>query len=228
MADENVKAHYRGEEGKRYHHGKRGIPDVAIPWVSRLRSEKLRAHVRPDDVVLEYGVGSGWNLASLECKSRLGFDLSDFLAADLAKLGISFIPAPRSVADQSIDVAICHHTLEHVLNPSEVLAEMRRMLRMNGKLLLFVPFEKERRYRHFHRREPNHHLYSWNVQSLANLTVDCGFEVAQAEVGEFGYDRFAAVWADKLHLGETGFRLCRKAIHFIKPGREVRIIAEKR
>ena len=54
-----------------------------------------------------------------------------------------------------------------------------------------------------------------------------GFDVAEAGTGEFGYSRFAAVWASKLHLGETGFRCLRRLLHIVKPAREVRIIAVK-
>ena len=109
----------------------------------------------------------------------------------------------------------------------EILKEIKRMLRKNGKLLLFVPFEKERRYRHFNPGEPNHHLYSWNVQTMGNLVIDMGFTIMQGNIREFGYDRFAAVRAVKLGLGQTGYRLIRKIIHLIKPASEVRIIAKK-
>ena len=117
--------------------------------------------------------------------------------------------------------------LEHTGNPPEIIKEIKRILRENGKLLLFVPFEKERRYRHFNPDEPNHHLYSWNVQTLGNLLSDIGFMVLQGKVREFGYDRFAAVWAVRLGLGQTGYRLIRKTIHLIKPASEVYIMAKK-
>ena len=77
------------------------------------------------------------------------------------------------------------------------------MLRDNGKLLLFVPFEKERKYRRYDPVEPNNHLYSWNVQTLGNLVESSGFKVAKGIIGRFGYDRFAAVWAARLGLPQT-------------------------
>jgi hypothetical protein len=92
---------------------------------------------------------------------------------------------------------------------------------------LFVPYEKEKRYHRYDPKEPNHHLYSWNVQTLGNLVEDTGFNVMEGKLGRFGYDRFAAVWAARLRLGEFGFRFLRKAIHLVKPGFEVQIVAER-
>ena len=98
---------------------------------------------------------------------------------------------------------------------------------MDGKLLLFVPYEKERRYRRFDPAEPNHHLFSWNVQTLGNLVCESGFEVQNAEIGEFGYDRLAASWASRFKVGEMGFRAIRNLGHLVRPAKEVRIVAIK-
>ena len=219
--------HYRGEEGRRYHEQKRGVPEAAVPWVARLRAEKLAPHIRPEDVVFEFGVGSGWNLMNLNCRRRLGFDVADFLAPAVRARGIEVVSNTEQIPSGSVDSVICHHTLEHVPQPAQILTELGRILRPQGQLLLFVPFERERRYRRFQRGEPNHHLYSWNVQTLGNLVEEAGLEVAQAGLGGFGYDRFAAVWALRLHLGETGFRLLRRCLHVLRPAFEVRVLARK-
>jgi SAM-dependent methyltransferase len=42
--------------------------------------------------------------------------------------------------EQSFDAAVCFEVLEHVFNLEEVLAEIRRVLRPNGHLLLSIPF----------------------------------------------------------------------------------------
>ena len=219
--------HYQGEAGRRYQQHKRGIPDSALAWVARLRAGKFSPFVRPGDVVLEYGVGLGWNLAALKCRRKIGFDVADFLEPSVRALGIEYAAETRSIADGTMDVVLCHHTLEHLLDPASALGEMRRLLAPGGKLLLFVPLERERKYSRFFSGEPNHHLYSWNTQTLGNLAQEVGFAIAEAGTGEFGYSRFAAVWATKLRLGEKGFRGLRRLLHMIKPAWEVRIIAVK-
>jgi SAM-dependent methyltransferase len=218
---------YEGAQGRQYHETKRAIPDAAFPWVARLRAEKLAPHVRSGDVVVEYGVGYGWNLAALNCRRRIGSDVATFLAPAVQAHGIEFVAETRSLPDGLADVVICHHTLEHVLSPPDMLGETRRLLRPGGTLLLFVPFEKERRYRRFQPDEPNHHLYSWNAQTLGNLVTEAGFELRQAGIGRFGYDRFAAAWAGRLHLGEAGFRFVRRLAHALRPACEVRVSAAK-
>lgn len=227
MVPEPAIRHYRGAAGERYHREKRALPEAAFGWVARLRAEKFAPHVRPADTALEYGVGAGWNLAELKCARRIGFDVSDFLGEALRARGIEFINDIAAAPDACADVVICHHTLEHVLSPPDVLAEIHRLLKPQGKLLLYTPFEYEARYEHFERDEPNHHLYSWNVQTLANLVEECGFAVREAATGRFGYSRFASVWANRLHLGEPGFRALRRILHAVRPGLEARVVAEK-
>jgi len=56
-------------------------------------------------------------------------------AADLYYSGGRF-PVP----DASFDAVICSQVLEHIFQPAEFLAEIRRVLRPGGKLLLTTPF----------------------------------------------------------------------------------------
>jgi SAM-dependent methyltransferase len=223
-----VEQRYKGERGEEYHVTTCSIPDSAYPWVAKLRASKITPHVEEDNTVLEYGVGFGWNLALLKCERRLGFDLSEFLEPILRRHGIESVEDPATIPVASIDVVVCHHMLEHTINPPEVLKEIGRVLRSKGKLLLFVPYEKEKRYYRYDAEEPNHHLYSWNVQTLSNLVEDTGFKVVEGKLGRFGYDRFAATWATRFRLGEFGFRFLRRAIHLVKPGFEVQIVAERK
>lgn len=219
--------HYRGEAGRHYHASKRALPSRAVPWVARRRARKLQRFVQPDDVVLEYGVGLGWNLAQLRCRRKIGCDVGEFLADALRGTDIEFVADWQTLAAAVADVVLCHHTLEHVLAPADALAEMRRLLRPGGRLVVIVPYEKERRYRRWRPDEPNHHLYSWNAQTLANLVAECGFQVESADVAEYGWERVASVWACRLRLPELGFRLIRRAGSLVFPLREVRVVALK-
>lgn len=224
MADPS--AHYRGEAGRRYHEVKRGVPAPALPWVARLRAEKFRPLVGPADTVFEYGCGAGWNLAALPAARRVGFDVADFLRAEVERQGLEFVADTAALPSGLAEVVICHHTLEHVPEPLAALTEMRRLLKPGGRLGVWVPYEKERRYRRFDPAEPNHHLFSWTVQSLGNLVTSAGFWVRQAGLARYGYDRFAAAWAVRLGLGETGFRLLRRLLIAVGPLWEVVVLAE--
>ena len=216
---------YQGESGRAYHQGKRALRPEAQEWVWRLRAGKFQPWVRPTDTVVELGVGAGWNLARLGCARKLGCDAADFLAPELAALGIEFFRGLSAVPAGVADVAICHQTLEHLLEPAAALRELARVLKPTGRLVLHVPWEVERRYRRYDPAEPNHHLYHWNAQNLGNLVTVLGWRIERIGVRAYGYDRFAANCAAQWHLGEAGFRLLRRALVLLRPLREVELVA---
>jgi hypothetical protein len=89
--------------------------------VARTRAAKLAPYVRLEDVVLEFGVGYGWNLAALPCRRRLGLDLAEVVEPVVKQHGIEFFRSLESIPDRVADVVLCHHTLEHVLHPPATL-----------------------------------------------------------------------------------------------------------
>lgn len=66
-------------------------------------------------------------LVGTEWGPRADFDLD----LDVAGLG--------SIGDESFDVVIASHIIEHLANPFAALAEFRRVLRPEGRLVLIVP-----------------------------------------------------------------------------------------
>jgi SAM-dependent methyltransferase len=216
---------YRGESGRDYHEGKRALRAEALPWLMALRAEKFQRHVRVEDVVFEFGAGAGWNLGRLRCARRIACDVSDFLAGQLAAVGIEFVGVASAVPDASADVIICHHALEHLTNPANALRQFARILKPEGTLIVHVPWERERRYARYHADEPNHHLYTWNAQNVGNLASVLGYQVKELSVRRYGYDRFAANLAVRLRLGQVGFRLIRTGMIALRPLREVELVA---
>lgn len=216
-----IHAPYTGKAGRDYHHGKRGLPPAALPWVQRARAELFQPRLTPSDSIFEFGCGAGWNLAALRCARRAGHDVAAFLQPEVEALGIGFVPDPTRLPDRSFTVALAHHSLEHVENPSAVLRDLHRVLAPGGRLWIAVPWDRERRHRRFDPAEPNHHLYSWTVQTLGALVAATGFEVTHAGMRRYGYDRAAARLAVRLRLGERGFRLLRRVAQGLFPLREV-------
>jgi len=218
--------HYTGPAGWIYQRVQRELPAPARPWVARLRARKLLPWLRPEDVIFEFGAGQGWNLDQLPCRRRLGHDVSQFLAADLAALGIEFVPDPAALPPGSIDVVLLHHVLEHVRHPSGILEQARAWLRPAGRLLLYVPHERERRYFRYRPGEPNHHLFSWNPQTVGNLVADSRFRLESIRLRRYGYDRRAARIAVRLGLGEAGFRALRRIALALLPCWEIELAAQ--
>jgi len=218
---------YQGDAGREYHDGKRALDPGAVEWIMRLRAEKFQPRVRPTDVVVELGVGAGWNLGRLNCARRIGCDASEFLSERVKALGIEFLASLGALPKSTADVAICHHTLEHLLRPAEALRELADVLKPGGTLLLYVPWDRERRHAHYRADEPNHHLFTWNAQSAGNLATALGFRIEQLITRRYGYDRSAGNLAARLRLGEAGYRLLRSVMITLRPLREVELIASR-
>ena len=117
--------------------------------VARLRAETLARVEREHPAsVLEVGCGQGWLLASVAealPEARLdGLDIRE----DALALARTLVPSATFIVgdaarlpyeDGSFDMVVCSEVLEHVAEPSVVLAEIRRVGR--GRAVLSVPHE---------------------------------------------------------------------------------------
>lgn len=209
-----------------YYKDKIAMDDISYEISSKFRAQKIQPHVRASDVVFEFGVGSGINLYNLNCRKKIGFDINEHSSVVARQRGVEIIDDLEGFGG-SADVAVCHHVLEHMLNPAEGLSRVYNALRPGGLALIFVPYEYNRRYRKIVENDTNYHVHAWNVHSLANLTKACGFEVRSAGLGSFGYDRFCARLATRLGVGYRGFLLLRKLALMVRGGYEVRIVATR-
>ena len=173
-AKQRVRAGYEGEAGCEYHAKVHRQSLPIADAVAKQRARKFQPFVRLDDSVFEFGVGTGLNLRFLHCRRRIGYDISEAGRAVCQSAGIEFVTSLDDV-DHDVSVAICHHTLEHVPDPLECLEQLRRLLPVNGRLIVCVPFETHRSHRYYTPNDPNRHLFSWNPLSLGNLVTAAGF-----------------------------------------------------
>jgi SAM-dependent methyltransferase len=93
--------------------------------------------------VLDVGCGEQpYRSLLTRARSYQGLDIAEaderFGYARPDTLFVSGYPWP--VADSSADLVLCTEVLEHVLEPVELLQEVKRCLRPGGRLLMTVPF----------------------------------------------------------------------------------------
>lgn len=118
----------------------------------RLIKDYLRT-LPPGSTVMDVGCGSGYLLS---CLSRinsthdyLGIDLCvpDLARADGSKVQYiqgDLLTELEKTQDKSYDLVICAHVLEHLSDPSLVLARLRRIAKKH--LIIICPVEKEYRW----------------------------------------------------------------------------------
>ena len=120
--------------------------------------------------VLDVGCGSKPYRQLVPVEDYVGLEIDtpemrELGAADLYYTGTIF-PA----ADASFDTVICSQVLEHIFEPEEFLAEIRRVLRPGGQLLLATPFVWDE----------HHQPYDFGRYSsfgLGHILKKTGFEV---------------------------------------------------
>jgi phosphatidylethanolamine/phosphatidyl-N-methylethanolamine N-methyltransferase len=135
-----------------------GIYDVAFGGVStigRRRAAEL-ANRMPGSRVLEMGVGTGLALPYyLQAKRVTGIDLSTEMLAQaerrVAERGLTNVEALREMdaeatdfEDDSFDIGVAMFVASVVPHPRQLLAEMRRVVRPGGNILLINHFAAEK------------------------------------------------------------------------------------
>lgn len=223
----NTDFDYAQQFGAEYHQARR-VPAKAELWIAAVRAKKIAPYIRPSDRVLEYGVGFGWNLSSIECAEKTGFDLTPGLREFVEAKGIRFASDHSQLQPGGYDTVLAHHVLEHVTQPLDSLKRLAGFLKRTGRLLIFVPFERERKYRRFRADDRSHHLFSWTPVSLRNLVVASGLRVEQLAVRKFRFDRLAAVITCKLKGGLALYRCIRAFGLALAPEYEITLVASAR
>ena len=144
--------------------------------------------------VLEVGCGRGW-LATRMADVATEVTASDIVLAGATTASDTVTFEEASVeslpyADNSFDVVVCTHTLEHVQNLALALSELRRVAAEH--VIIVVP--KERPYRYSFNLHLHFFPYPWSWQAVAGVVpgatledLDDWFYVEPAQVTRSGH-----------------------------------------
>jgi SAM-dependent methyltransferase len=178
----------------------RAVPEDARPERLAARRAFLLDHVRAGDRVLDLGAGDGTFAAVLRDAG------CEVVAVDVAEEALrrarARVPgldarrveegAPLPLDEDAVDVVWAGEVLEHVADVVGLLAEVRRVLRWGGRLLVTTPYHGRvsvaalalagRLDAHFDPRAD--HLRFFTARTLRALLEDAGF--ADADVRAVG------------------------------------------
>ncbi|HNT26646.1 MAG TPA: class I SAM-dependent methyltransferase [bacterium] len=141
---------------------------------------KFREHVLPNHRVLDFGCGGGYLLKNLPCAARYGVEINPAARSAAEENGVKTFATSGEVPDETVDVLISNHALEHVFNPHAEIVELRKKLILGGVAVFVVPhnsYPEEWMPNDVHK-----HLYTWNRLTLGNLFSVAGFAVDCVEL----------------------------------------------
>lgn len=102
-------------------------------------------------------------------------------------LGIEAVPSvleDANVPDESMDVVLFNHVIEHVANPAETLREIHRVLKPGGHLVIETPRYDTLMFQLMGRRERSvncsGHIYFFTFDTLRKVYELAGFETVES------------------------------------------------
>lgn len=142
-----------------FYFARRGLRDGLAEFFPRLTGE-----------VLDVGCGRKPYQARLPASRYVGLEIDTPRSRAAGVAEVFYDGRTFPFGDESFDGVLCSQVFEHVFNPPEFLAEIRRVLRPGGTLVLAVPFVWDE-------HEQPHDFGRYSSFGLRAVLERAGFEV---------------------------------------------------
>jgi SAM-dependent methyltransferase len=142
-----------------FYFARRGLLDELRPLFAELKGD-----------VLDVGCGNIPYRALVQATSYVGLDVDTPFTRKVGAADVFYQGGTFPLGDASFDGVLCSQVLEHVFTPEAFLAEIRRVLRADGVLVLAVPFMWDE-------HEQPHDFGRYSSFGLRALLERSGFEV---------------------------------------------------
>lgn len=154
---------------------------------SELDKDFFQPYIKESDRVAEFGMGGGLLLNKLRCKTKIGIEINPYAREYARTNGIESVSTVEELSDNSLDVVISTHALEHCLKPYEIICEIRKKLVDGGKAIFVVPYDSlEDEYL---RGDNAYHVFTWNQRTIANLFKLSGYFIRETGIKEVAWPR---------------------------------------
>jgi len=189
-----------------------------------LNGPMYRPYIKPEDKIFDFGCGGGFLLSSLTAKEKMGVEINPTARACAAHIGINTVASLDALPEESFDVAISCHALEHTEAPLDVVRTVKGKLKLGGLAVFVVP--AERYDTEYTADNIDQHLYTWAPVNLGNLFKCAGFEILSVE-------RIARRWPPgivliKRYLGVSVAQLSCAIFAWLAPKlTQIRVVAKR-
>jgi len=165
--------------------------------------KKIQLNITADPKkILDVGCASGWFLSNISRQYPkahcYGIDIYDkaitYGKKKYPHITFKIADAHRLPFDkETFDLIISTESLEHVDNPKDVLLEMKRVLKKNGRVIIELDSGSILftivwyLWRKFSGKVWDHsHLHSFTIRKLAKMIDECGFKTLKKERFNWG------------------------------------------
>ncbi|RZJ67949.1 MAG: class I SAM-dependent methyltransferase [Flavobacterium sp.] len=184
---EKLASYYESDDYISHTDGKRSVFEKVYHFVKKIalknKLKLVNSLQSSKGNLLDIGAGTGDFLAVAKSD---GWKVSGIEPSEKAKSiavskGVSFSDATETYPAKSFDAITMWHVLEHVPNPSQQLAELKRLLKPNGVILIAVPnFKSEdaKTYgEHWAAFDVPRHLWHFSKTSIEKLSAQNGLKL---------------------------------------------------
>jgi ubiquinone/menaquinone biosynthesis C-methylase UbiE len=206
--------YYRNETATRFNFGLEHIVRLFRLW----RAFKVRSIDRNATRILDVGCGRGWMLYYLKKYFRFGTVAGTQIsrpAVNFARTRLGLTVYDRDLLDlqlpnESLDIITIWHVLEHLPNPQSCVAEMHRLLKTGGVLVVEVPnldsWSRPLTGEYWLSWDPQYHLTMFSPASLSRLLTSAGFSLRTVHTFSLEYSTFTSVQSIVSRLTRTNQR----------------------
>lgn len=193
-------------------------------WLIEYRRRLFGRWSRPEHTIVEFGARDLWNLRALSAAQK-------YVCAPRAEkalfeqAGIRIYENAASIPLASADLIFCDTILEYLTQPTEEILCFARALRPRGIIVVHALYDPDFRHPRFDR--PVEHYFSWNVQTLGNLLIDCGFTFIEGSVQRLAHEKEVIETGNRLGMGRIGFAVAEKYAKLFHPHRQVCVAARQ-
>jgi len=171
-------------------------------YLTRRRNELVSRYTRGD--VLDIGCGPGAIIPFLDAGQRyVGIEISQAFLAYLSQrfpqrrfYNCNVDEEPLELDDEGFDTVLLVAVIEHLAHPEKVLAEIQKVLRPGGSLIITTPTLWGQRIHllgarlgFFHPHAAAGHVRAYDYAAMRDLVRHVGLEIVEHRRFELGFNQ---------------------------------------